>query len=107
MSKILKATHEGELKIGEAIMSVAVLENGQRIINQTSVFKAFGRPMRGSRDQADQNESKLLGLIDAKNLKPFISSELLEVIKVVEYTDMNGRKSRGYQLPFSEEDDDE
>lgn len=37
--------------------------------------------MRGSRSAGDQSAPKLPGLIDAKNLKPFISNELYEVIK--------------------------
>ncbi len=94
--KVLKATHEGTLPIGNTTLSVAVLDNGMRIITQTDLFKAFGRPMRGSRDQTDQSMAKLPGLIDAKNLKPFISIDLIEVIKVIEYENLKGKKTQGY-----------
>ncbi len=96
MSKILKSTHEGTLPIGNTVLSVAVLENEQRIINQAAIFRAFGRPVRGSRDRGDQNSPKLPGLVDANNLKPFISSELRDVIKPVTYLDKNGKVSAGY-----------
>ena len=41
--KLLNATHEGKLKIGEVELNVAVLEDGTRVITQSAVFKAFGR----------------------------------------------------------------
>jgi len=96
MSKQLKATHEGELNVNGIVLNVAVLENGQRIITQTAVFKAFGRPMRGSRHEADQEGGKLPALIDAKNLSSFISNELKQVIKPIKYTDLTGDQKEGY-----------
>ena len=40
-NNILKATHFGIIKIGEKELNCAVLENGSRIINKSTVFKAF------------------------------------------------------------------
>jgi len=95
-NKLIKATHEGSIPIGKVNLRVAVLENGKRIITQSALFDAFGRPMRGSRSQGDQDVPKLPGLIDAKNLKPFISKELSDVIKPVEYENLNGKIDEGY-----------
>lgn len=92
----LKARYEGELKIGERVLPVAVLDNGQRIITQSAIFDAFGRPKRGSRDQGSEDNAKLPGLIDAQNLKPFITSELGHMIKPVKYKNMNGTTTTGY-----------
>lgn len=92
----LKATHEGILKIGDKELPVAVLQDGTRIITQTAIFTAFGRPMRGSRDKGDQTDGKLPGLIDAKNLQPFISADLRQVIKPIKYVDLNGKENQGY-----------
>ena len=39
--KILKATHQGKLTIGEKQLNCYVLENGDRIIASASVFKAL------------------------------------------------------------------
>jgi hypothetical protein len=97
MSKpLIKATHEGHISIGDVNLKVAVLENGKRIITQLALFQAFGRPMRGSRSLGDQDRPKLPGLIDANNLKPFISSELTEVIKPVKYENLNGKEDEGF-----------
>lgn len=91
----LKATHEGTLHLGDMTLKVAVLDNGQRIITQTALHKAFGRPLRGSRQGGDQDGVKLPALIDARNLKPFISSELMEVIKPVSYESISGADVQG------------
>lgn len=94
--KLLKASHEGKVNIGEIELTVAVLEDGRRIINQNAVFKAFGRPVRGSRSKDDQTGGKLPGLIDAKSLKPFISEELDRVIKPVKFITKEGKENQGY-----------
>ena len=91
MEKILKATHEGTLKLGGTELDVAVLENGQRIITQTGVFKALDRPARGN--------SRVIGIpvfMDAKNLQPFIDEDLKAVINKVEYLDKKGKSQQGF-----------
>lgn len=47
MSKKPKALYEGKLTIGDTGLNVAVLDNGQRIISKSAIFKAFGRTKRG------------------------------------------------------------
>lgn len=89
--KKLKATHEGILKIGDTEIPVAVLENGQRIITQTGVFKALDRPARGN-SRIDQIPT----FMDAKNLQPYVSQDLREAIKKVEYVGLNRKKYEGY-----------
>jgi hypothetical protein len=96
MAKELQSTHEGFLRIGEKKLPVAVLNDGRRIITQNALFEAFGRPARGSRAKGDQDNPKLPGLIDANNLKQFISSDLKAVIKPINYIDKNGRFSIGH-----------
>ncbi|MDV7137355.1 P63C domain-containing protein [Maribacter sp. TH_r10] len=91
MAKKLKATHEGVLNIGESTLDVAVLDNGQRIITQSAVFKALDRPVRGN--------PRLIGIpvfMDAKNLQPFINKDLEGVISKVEYLDKKGKIQEGY-----------
>ena len=89
--EILKTTHEGILKIGDKQLEVAVLENGQRIIKQASVFKALDRPPRGN--------ARVIGIpvfMDAKNLQPHIDADLKAVINKVDYIDLKGKKQQGF-----------
>ncbi len=89
--KILKATHEGKLNIGNVELDVAVLEDGTRIITQSAVFKALDRPSRGN--------ARVIGIpvfMDAKNLQPFISNDLRVMINRIEYKNLNGKIQQGY-----------
>lgn len=76
----LQARYEGVLDLGSSQLDVAVLENGQRIIKQTAVFKALNRPARGN--------SRVIGIptfMDAKNLQIHVNEEVKGVIKKIDY----------------------
>jgi hypothetical protein len=88
----VKALYEGPLPIGDIVLDVAVLDDkdNTRVINLTSVFKAFGRVPRGN--------NRLINMpafIDAKNLQPYIDQELTSLIKVIDYSNGETVKS-GY-----------
>lgn len=89
--KLLKATHEGVMKLGTSDLDVAVLEDGTRIITQSAVFKALDRPSRGN--------SRVINIpvfMDAQNLQPYVSDELKAVINKIEYIGINGKTQEGY-----------
>lgn len=86
-----KVQYRGTLTIGEVVLEVAVLDNGLRIITQTAVFSALGRPSRGSTRLIDTPV-----FMDAKNLQPFINQELRDVINKIEFIDLNGKVVQGY-----------
>lgn len=94
--KLLKATHEGKLEIGELELSCAVLEDGTRIISRNAIFKAFGRTKRG-RGKEEVRVPNMPSFIDANNLQPFIDEDLLGVLNQIDYIDKNGKSdSSGY-----------
>lgn len=93
--KLLKATHQGELPIGETILPCAVLADGTRVITKSAVFKAFGRSKRG-RNLGEVRVPNMPAFIDANNLQPFIGNDLIEVLKQIDYEDKNGNESAGY-----------
>lgn len=70
MGKLLNATHEGKIHLGENELNVAVLEDGTRIITQSEVFKAFGRTKRGRA----KNDLRVLKQINYKiSVKEWVS----------------------------------
>ncbi len=91
----LKATHQGILKINGKELPCAVLNTEQRILTATAVYKAFERPRRGPRREYDER-IKLPSFMDALNLERYINHDVIERIKVVEYTDLSGRQAAGY-----------
>lgn len=90
-----KATHEGILPIGKRELTCAVLDDGTRVLTQSAVFEAFGRPRRGKsaeNSRADQVPS----FMDANNLQPFVTKALMERINLIDYKAINGQSRSGY-----------
>ncbi|EEQ5439139.1 P63C domain-containing protein [Escherichia coli] len=90
------SANEGKLKIGDAELDVAVLENGRRIISQASVFKAFGRPQRGGRAPQEEGGINMPAFMDAANLKKYINQDVMDVINKVKYKTITGSVQEGY-----------
>ncbi|EPU3936564.1 P63C domain-containing protein [Morganella morganii] len=91
--------NEGKLKIGDVEMDVAVLEDGKRIISQSSVFKALGRPTRGVRTAKLVPSDGVINMpafMDAGNLKPYIGQDLIDAINKVQYKSILGVVQEGY-----------
>lgn len=94
----LKATHQGEMSIGDIKIPVAVLDNRERVISIRgfSIFlgvKGGGAYWKSKRDGAT---SELPEFISAKYLEPFIGDELRETIKnTVPYYSKNGQEAVG------------
>lgn len=87
----LKATHEGKLPLNDVVLDVAVLSDGRRVITQSGVFRALGRPARGN--------ARVIGIpvfMDAKNLQPYISEELRSMINKIDYIALSGGRQSGY-----------
>lgn len=88
-----KATHEGELEIGNAAIPCYVLENKERIISTRGVMKALGRRWRGRK----YSGTELPVFLEAKNLKPFISNELSSVLSIIEFKTPRGVRAEGFK----------
>lgn len=90
-----KATHEGNLLIGDRSLDCAVLETGKRVMSQNEVFEAFGRRSRGKM-LSRSDGADLPGFLDAKNLRPFITQDVENGIKQIEYISKSGKRRLGY-----------
>ena len=76
-----KATHVGELHIGELTIQCAVLPDGKRVLSQRGVGRALGRGYGGTDwRKGDPAAGNLPFFLAAKTLKPFISNELLPLV---------------------------
>lgn len=93
--RILKATHAGELPIGNLILQCAVLEDGTRIVSRNAIFRAFGRTKRG-RAKDENRVPNMPSFVDAKNLQPFVFRHIEGGPKQIEYYDLKGRITEGY-----------
>ena len=96
-NNIAKATHEGILKIGDYELTAYNLDNGERVLSRIGFIKALGRTGKAKGGRKYDDEFKVPVFISANNLKPFISSELLENSSPMHFIDLNGNESIGYK----------
>lgn len=80
-NRVINARYEGELRLSDSAdpLTVAVLEDGTRLISRNAIFRAFGRTKRG-RAIAENRAENLPSFADAKNLQPFIGDELYDIL---------------------------
>jgi hypothetical protein len=95
MHNTLKATHQGELPIGDIILPCAVLEDGTRIITYSAIFKAFRRTKRGSQGDGSRVPN-MPAFLNANNLQSFVGADLRRVLNLIEYKDISGNQNKGY-----------
>jgi hypothetical protein len=85
-----KATHTGELQIGDVTITCAVLDTGERVFTQNALLKAIGRP-QGIRGRiTDEGGVQIPGFLSARNLKPFLPSDLEVVSSPIHFTGSGG-----------------
>jgi P63C domain len=73
------AYHTGELKIGDLPLACAVLEDGTRVLSQSTVLRALGRNPEKSRRTRGSSPKVRAPFLLANNLQRFISDELREL----------------------------
>ena len=95
-SPVLRATHEGILKIGTMEIPCAVLEGGQRVLTQSGFMRALGRARQAKGRQYYDADVNLPAFLTAKNLKPFISQELEVTSSQIEFRPLRGARAFGY-----------
>ena len=93
--KIPKATHDGDLKIGDLVIPCAVLEDGTRVLSQRGVEKSLGKRGGGAtyRKRETDGGGHLPIYLSSKNLKPFISEELVVAVNPIIYAPKHGGKA--------------
>lgn len=102
--KIFKATHTGELKIGDVIIDCAVLEDGSRVLSERAVSKAFGAKRGGAhwrRKKAGEAGADLPVYASATNLLSFITKDLDVALKnPVKYRYGGGHTANGLPAQY-------
>lgn len=87
-----RATHEAVLGLGDASLTVAVLEDGTRVLLSGTFMTAMGRAWKGT-----YKRTGLPNFLGANNLIPFISKEVYDVLDPIEYRDIRGQAVVGYR----------
>lgn len=102
LASLPRATHGGPdtpLRIGGAELVCYVLEDGTRLITQEGFLSALGRAKKakGGHGASIEGVDKLPSFLVAKNLKPFISNELMQSTTPIGFRTPAGVKAFGYR----------
>ena len=94
---VLRATHAGEIKIGEITLPCAVLEDGTRVISERAVSMGFGLKRSGSSwKNKTEVGARLPVFAAANNISPFIGKELrLALVSPLVYKPLTSRLAHG------------
>jgi hypothetical protein len=95
-SPIPRATHTGILKIGDAEIPCAVLDDGTRLLTQYGFFRAIGRSGRPAAGRGSSVE-ELAPFLALNNLKSFITTELDASTKPIIFRLPTGSNAFGYR----------
>jgi hypothetical protein len=96
-SDLPRASHDGPLQIGDAVLVAAVLTNGKRLLSQGTVLQAIGRsrtPKAGTGGFTTVDD--LPFFLQADVLKPFISDELMMSTTPILFRLKSGARTVGY-----------
>ena len=91
----IRATHYGELHIGNSVIPCAVLEDGRRVLTREGFLQAIGRSGKPSKDQISRFEDVPV-FFTANNLKPFVEKELLSSTTPILFTVPGGSRAYGF-----------
>lgn len=94
-TEIPRATHVGEISIGLATIPCAVLEDGRRVLTQQGFLIAIGRA-RAAKGGQGAGVDDVPAFLAAKNLKPFIDSDLIASTKPIVFRTDKGVRAYGY-----------
>jgi hypothetical protein len=93
---IPRATHIGELVIGDSTIKCAVLEDGIRVLTRATFVKAMGRTGKAKGGRGYDDEFRTPVFLTAKNLRPFIPDGILENSTPIIFK-LSGQRVIGYK----------
>ena len=96
-SNLPETLKEGELNIGDAVLSCAVLYDETRVMSRASFIKALGRTGKAKGGRKYDDEFKTPVFLTAENLKPFVSEDLIKNSAPILYKRINGQPAIGYK----------
>jgi P63C domain len=91
------ARYAGIIALGDAEIGCAVLEDGTRVLTQSDMMRALGRARQAKGRGFYDADVNLPAFLTAKNLKPFIPSDLYVTSSQIEFIMPNGNKAFGYR----------
>jgi hypothetical protein len=101
LARLPKATHQGDLRIGDATLQCYVLADGTRVLTQEGFLTAMGRAGKAKgghgASAVEMMVDKVPSFLSAGNLKPFISNDLIESTTPIVFRTPSNSRAFGYR----------
>jgi hypothetical protein len=79
--KYVHAVVDADIKLGDLVLTCAVLPDGMRVLSERGISRALGRTRSGSHWQKKREQGADLPLyLTSDNLKPFIPNDLIKAL---------------------------
>ncbi len=96
-TEIPRATHVGDLRIGDISIPCAVLSDGRRLLSERAVAGTMGGK-RGGRDWQRRREASVPVYLSASNIQPFVPASLaMALSQPLLYRTPGGAVARGVE----------
>ena len=92
---ISKATHTGELRLGNTVIACAVLEDGTRVLTQSGFLRAIGQSHKPAGQRIGFEE--MPPFLASNNLKPYVDDELGSSNNKIRFKMFRGGRAVGYK----------
>ncbi len=94
-----RATHTGPWRVDGMEIPCAVLDDGTRLLTQEGFLTAIGRAgkAKGGEGAATAGVDRMPAFLAAGNLKPFISEQLIESTRPIQFLLPSGVRAFGYR----------
>ena len=96
-TEIPKAEFGGMLELANLKIGCAVLPDETRVLSRIDFLRAIGRRGKAKGGRKYDAEFRIPVFLTAKNLKPFISNDLIENLSPIHFFTPKGGKSIGYK----------
>jgi hypothetical protein len=91
-----QAAYMGEIKIGDAVIPCAVLEDGTRLLTQAGFLSALGRSPK-PKGRSQQVADGLPPFLNTVSLKPLITKEIIDSTVPVVFRTVTGGRALGFK----------
>lgn len=95
-SALPKATHTGNLTIGDTEIPCAVLTDGTRLLTQAGFLQALGRSSK-PKSRSQQVTDTLPPFLSTRSLAPLITEEIVEASAPIAFITPTGGKALGHR----------
>jgi hypothetical protein len=98
MPEAIYGSPDKPLLIGGKEIQCYVLDNETRVLTQASFLEALGRHRKANvRSEEDEGEERLPAILQGKTIRPFISNELLDKSRPIQFRMESGTLASGYR----------